>query len=108
MTVSRLPEGDDVAQPHGVVLVVDDSEANRDVLCRRLIRAGYSTIAACGGEQAGTMGGPHSSTQPLVGGLIPVGSTGKGASSCHAPMRPPVWSQAPTKVLTATSRYRTR
>jgi signal transduction histidine kinase len=52
MTASRVPEGDDAVQPHGVVLVVDDSEANRDVLCRRLIRAGYSTIAACGGEQA--------------------------------------------------------
>ena len=40
---------------HGVaghVLVVDDIEANRDVLCRRLIREGYRVAVADGGRQA--------------------------------------------------------
>jgi diguanylate cyclase (GGDEF)-like protein/PAS domain S-box-containing protein len=37
---------------HGSLLVVDDSEANRDLLCRRLAHKGYTTTAATGGRQA--------------------------------------------------------
>jgi diguanylate cyclase (GGDEF)-like protein/PAS domain S-box-containing protein len=37
---------------HGSLLVVDDSEANRDLLCRRLAHRGYTTTAASGGQQA--------------------------------------------------------
>ena len=36
----------------GRVLVVDDVEANRSVVCRRLERLGYSVISADGGEAA--------------------------------------------------------
>jgi CheY-like chemotaxis protein len=34
------------------LLVVDDSEANRDALCRRLRRRGYAVTAANDGTQA--------------------------------------------------------
>jgi diguanylate cyclase (GGDEF)-like protein/PAS domain S-box-containing protein len=37
---------------YGTLLVVDDTEANRDLLCRRLSRRGYSTTAADGGRAA--------------------------------------------------------
>jgi CheY-like chemotaxis protein len=37
---------------YGAILVVDDSETNRDLLCRRLGRKGYSTTAATGGVEA--------------------------------------------------------
>jgi diguanylate cyclase (GGDEF)-like protein/PAS domain S-box-containing protein len=36
----------------GTLLVVDDNEANRDLLCRRLARKGYTTTAAAGGYEA--------------------------------------------------------
>jgi CheY-like chemotaxis protein len=36
----------------GMVLVVDDNAANRDMLCRRLDRDGFDTICAEDGEQA--------------------------------------------------------
>lgn len=39
-------------QEQGFLLVVDDNETNRDLLCRRLKRRGFTTIAADGGEQA--------------------------------------------------------
>lgn len=39
-------------QEQGFLLVVDDNETNRDLLCRRLKRRGFTTIAAEGGEQA--------------------------------------------------------
>ena len=34
------------------LLVVDDNEDNRDMLSRRLERAGYRTATAAGGQQA--------------------------------------------------------
>ncbi len=49
------PEGADVsseAVEPATLLVVDDNEANRDVLCRRLQLHGYTADAAEGGEQA--------------------------------------------------------
>ena len=36
----------------GSLLVVDDDEMNRDMLCRRLTRAGYTVKTANGGRQA--------------------------------------------------------
>lgn len=39
-------------QEQGFLLVVDDNETNRELLCRRLKRRGFTTIAAEGGEQA--------------------------------------------------------
>ncbi len=39
-------------QEQGFLLVVDDNETNRDLLCRRLERRGFTTMAADGGEQA--------------------------------------------------------
>lgn len=39
-------------QDQGFLLVVDDNETNRDLLCRRLKRRGFATMAADGGEQA--------------------------------------------------------
>ncbi len=36
----------------GIILVVDDIEENRDLLCRRLGRRGYTTVAAIGGYHA--------------------------------------------------------
>lgn len=36
----------------GILLIVDDDTCNRDVLCRRLCRAGYTTVAAANGKQA--------------------------------------------------------
>ena len=36
----------------GTLLIVDDDAFNRDVLCRRLCRAGYTTVAAANGKQA--------------------------------------------------------
>jgi signal transduction histidine kinase len=40
------------AKAHGSLLVVDDSEANRDVLSRRLESQGYAVATAEGGQQA--------------------------------------------------------
>ena len=37
---------------HGSLLIVDDNEANRDLLCRRLSRLGFATTAAAGGREA--------------------------------------------------------
>jgi len=39
-------------QEQGFLLVVDDNETNRELLCRRLKRRGFTTMAADGGEQA--------------------------------------------------------
>ena len=36
----------------GSLLIVDDNEANRDLLCRRLSRKGYATTTAAGGREA--------------------------------------------------------
>ncbi len=36
----------------GSLLVVDDSEANRDMLSRRLQRRGYTVATASGGREA--------------------------------------------------------
>jgi signal transduction histidine kinase len=41
-----------IATGSGTILVVDDNEGNRDMLSRRLARAGYSTVIAEGGEDA--------------------------------------------------------
>ncbi len=41
-----------MTQDQGCLLVVDDNEMNRDLLCRRLGRKGFATLAAEGGEQA--------------------------------------------------------
>lgn len=38
--------------PSGTLLVVDDNEANRDALSRRLELKGYRVAVAPGGEQA--------------------------------------------------------
>ena len=38
--------------PTPLILVVDDQESNRDVLCRRLLRRGYRTREACDGTEA--------------------------------------------------------
>jgi adenylate cyclase len=40
------------ASAHGVILVVDDDEANRDMLARRLDRLGYTVLRAEDGRQA--------------------------------------------------------
>lgn len=40
------------AEKHGVILVVDDNETNRDMLSRRLARQGYQVQVAAGGRQA--------------------------------------------------------
>jgi len=37
---------------HNSILVADDNEMNRDMLCRRLEKQGYTTAAACDGQQA--------------------------------------------------------
>jgi diguanylate cyclase (GGDEF)-like protein/PAS domain S-box-containing protein len=39
-------------QEQGFLLVIDDNETNRDLLCRRLQRRGFTTMAAEGSEQA--------------------------------------------------------
>jgi CheY-like chemotaxis protein len=39
-------------QNSGTLLIVDDNEDHRDLLCRRLSRKGYVTIAAAGGREA--------------------------------------------------------
>ena len=36
----------------GALLVVDDDEYNRDLLCRRLARKGYAATAAASGQEA--------------------------------------------------------
>ena len=36
----------------GALLVVDDDEYNRDLLCRRLERKGYAATAAASGQEA--------------------------------------------------------
>ena len=36
----------------GALLVVDDDEHNRDLLCRRLARKGYAATAAASGQEA--------------------------------------------------------
>lgn len=41
-----------IMQDQGFLLVVDGHEANRNLLCRRLQRHGFTTIGAEGGEQA--------------------------------------------------------
>lgn len=46
------PRGSAAATPHGSLLVVDDVDANRDLLCRRLQRQGYEVTSAAGGPQA--------------------------------------------------------
>ncbi len=45
LTTSELAEG-------GEILVVDDDASNRDLLCRRLTKQGYSPIAVDSGEEA--------------------------------------------------------
>ncbi len=51
---TQAKEGKSVTQEQeqGFLLVVDDNETNRDLLCRRLKRRGFTTMAADGGEQA--------------------------------------------------------
>lgn len=39
-------------QPGARILVVDDDQSNREILCRRLVREGFATTAEAGGEAA--------------------------------------------------------
>jgi adenylate cyclase len=41
-----------MSTPQDSLLVVDDDEMNRDMLCRRLARRGYTVISAADGQQA--------------------------------------------------------
>jgi class 3 adenylate cyclase len=50
--VPAAPAEDAVAPPRAVILVVDDSEENRDMLARRLRRQGYEVQTAAGGHAA--------------------------------------------------------
>jgi class 3 adenylate cyclase/CheY-like chemotaxis protein len=43
-------EGSKPDKPHSVILVVDDSEDNRDMLARRLRRQGHEVLTAAGGQ----------------------------------------------------------
>ena len=56
---------------YGAILVVDDSETNRDLLCRRLGRKGYSTTAATGGVEALTLLESHSFDLVLLDVMMP-------------------------------------
>jgi len=46
------PGAADPVEGHGTILVVDDSDENRDMLGRRLRRQGYTVLAASGGRAA--------------------------------------------------------
>jgi class 3 adenylate cyclase len=52
--VTSVPAGEPTA-PRAVILVVDDSEDNRDMLARRLRRQGYEVLTADGGRAALSM-----------------------------------------------------
>jgi light-regulated signal transduction histidine kinase (bacteriophytochrome) len=58
---SRAPSVPSVAvEAKASILIVDDDEANRDILYRQLVRIGYSVSAAKGGEEAlSTLGSEH-------------------------------------------------
>jgi len=60
-----------VIPDQGCLLVVDDHEMNRDLLCRRLARSGYTTLAAEGGEQALEQIGKHCFDVVLLDIMMP-------------------------------------
>ena len=49
---STVAPDSDVSTPHGLVLVVDDGETNRDLLARLLDRQGYTVSVAGSGQEA--------------------------------------------------------
>jgi adenylate cyclase len=48
------PTGNELSEVYetGSIIVVDDIEANRDILARRLIRDGHRVTSVTGGQQA--------------------------------------------------------
>jgi CheY-like chemotaxis protein len=54
------------SQPQRVVLVVDDEEAVRDIVCRALQTAGFRTLEAAHGAEALELAGGGSKTLDLV------------------------------------------
>ncbi|ETX02713.1 MAG: hypothetical protein ETSY1_02605 [Candidatus Entotheonella factor] len=58
-------------QEQGFLLVVDDNETNRDLLCRRLKRRGFTTMAADGGELAIELVNKHAFDVVLLDIMMP-------------------------------------
>jgi CheY-like chemotaxis protein/class 3 adenylate cyclase len=72
MTAIRLPEVEGVAKvAYGSLLVVDDSETNRDILSRRLQRQGYTVAAAEHGHEALQMIQAHPFDLVLLDVMMP-------------------------------------
>jgi DNA-binding response OmpR family regulator len=60
-----------VSSIQGHILVVDDNEMNRDVLCRRLARQGHTVAAAANGRQALAMIGSQQFDLVLLDVIMP-------------------------------------
>jgi adenylate cyclase len=78
---------------HGVILVVDDNEGNRDVLSRRLLRDGCEVKLADGGVQALKMARDHNFDlilldimMPDMDGIAVLAELKKDPQLCHLPV----------------------
>jgi len=90
--------------PKERILVVDDSEANRDVLEESLVDAGYEVIQAAGGEQAIAMFAAQRPHLVLLDVLMPGMD---GFEACRRLRALPGGDETPIVFLTALSDFET-
>ncbi|MGV3754260.1 MAG: response regulator [Verrucomicrobiota bacterium] len=70
-----MEEPPETPQEEGVILIVDDNEMNRDMLCRRLERYGYVTYEAENGKEGFELARKHKPDLILMDVVMP-GSNG--------------------------------
>jgi CheY-like chemotaxis protein len=87
-----------VPLPPGVVLVVDDNETNRDLLCRRLEREGLSARPACDGREALEFLGQSNFDLVLLDILMPEVN---GYEVLRAIKSSPKWRDIPVVMISA-------
>jgi two-component system, sensor histidine kinase and response regulator len=67
-----LPFAPDRNAPGGTILLVDDNEANRELLCRRLAQQGHKITLACNGQEALDLLRDHDFDVLLLDIIMPV------------------------------------
>jgi signal transduction histidine kinase/CheY-like chemotaxis protein len=95
-SVVEAPAATPEAKPRATVLVVDDEAAVRTSTMRLLQRKGFTTLAACNGEEALRVFAQHERSIGLV--ILDMGMPQMGGSECFVKLR----KQSAVPVLIAT------
>lgn len=99
MYLPRVDEAVTATEPHAIsaesprgtetVLLVEDDEGVRELVCGALERSGYSVLMACGGEEALLLSGRHAGPiHLLVTDVVMPGISGRELAERLVPLRP--------------------